>query len=126
MTSEAQAAHAQAAQAQARPGAVAAWRQRLADGLEQRPRLRRELYFAGGALLVGLVIVPIMIYVAGAATLGDYASGGFWSFLGDFYVHFFTGSPAAWVVALGPYALVLLLRGTRFVMRRLLADPPQG
>lgn len=106
------------------PARTAAWRQRLADGLEQRPRLRRELYFAGGSLFVGLIVVPILIYVAGAATLGNYASGGFWSFVGDFYIDFFTGSPAAWTVALGPYALVLVVRGTRFVMRRFLADRP--
>jgi hypothetical protein len=103
---------------------IASWRQRLAEGLEQRPRLRRELYFAGGSLFAGLVIVPVMIYIAGAATLGAYASGGFWSFMGDFHVNFFTGSPAAWTVALGPYALVLLLRATRFAMKRFLANPP--
>ncbi len=95
-------------------------RQRVSAYLERRPRLRRELYFALGALGVGLFVLPVLIYLAGSLTLGNYASGGFGSFLADYFSGLFSGWLPVWGVVLGPYAVVLFLRGLRFVWKRFL------
>lgn len=98
-------------------------RQRFADSLENRPRLRRELNFLAGAFLVGIVLMPLLIYVAGVLTLGPYSSGGLGSFLGDFFLGLVRGWPAAWAIAIGPYAGVMLIRGARLILRRFLSAP---
>lgn len=97
-------------------------RARLSAELGRRPGLRRELWFAGGALFVGLIAVPLLIYVVGVLTLGPYASGGLGAFLADFFLGLVRGWPAAWAIVLGPYAGILLLRTTRLVLRRYLSS----
>lgn len=98
------------------------FRQRLSAYLHERPRLRREIYLDGGALLVGLIALPFMIYLVGTLTLGAYESGGLGSFLADFFGGLFTGWLPALGVALGPLALVLFFRVVRFLWRRFLAS----
>ncbi len=78
-----------------------------------RPRpagaLGRELrYFllVGGA---GLVVLPFLVYLAGAATLGPY-EGGLGAFLGTLYGDLVRFAPAAWALLLGPYLLFQVLR----------------
>jgi hypothetical protein len=95
-------------------------RQRTSAYLQERPRLRRELYFAAGALGAGFIALPLLIYLAGSLTLGNYESGGLGAFLADFFGGLFRGWPPAWGVVLGPYALVLFLRLCRLIWRRVL------
>lgn len=97
-------------------------RARLSAELARRPRLRRELWFVGGALFTGLIAVPLLIYVAGVLTLGPYASGGLGAFLADFVIGLVRGWPVAWAIVLGPYAAIVLLRVARFVLRRYLSS----
>jgi hypothetical protein len=99
--------------------------QRLSGYLQEHPRLRRELYLLGGSFLVGFIVLPLLIYLAGMLTLGPYASGGLGAFFADFFGGLFRGWAPAWGVALGPYALVLFVRAIRFILRRFLApaDP---
>ena len=75
----------------------------------RREALRREArYFAilGG---FGVLLLPLAVYLAGAATLGPY-EGGLPSFLGKLYLDFFTATPAALLLLLGPYLLFQALR----------------
>ena len=79
------------------------------------PRVRRELLIFGPALLFGLVVVPLLTWFAGNRVLGPYTHGqnlhaGPLALLGDFFVGLGHGSAVFWAVALGPAALVLLLR----------------
>ncbi len=96
------------------------FRQRTSAYLQQHPRLRRELYIAGGALATGFFALPLLIYLAGSLTLGRYETGNLGSFLADFFGGLFTGWLPVWGVVLGPYALVLSLRLCRLVLRRVL------
>lgn len=87
----------------------------------------RELLLIGAALLCGLVIMPLLIWVAGNRVLGPYTHGqnlhaGPLALLGDFFVGLAHGSAIFWVVALGPLALLLLLR----LFIRLLRVLPDG
>ncbi|HVN46036.1 MAG TPA: hypothetical protein VMT66_12475 [Steroidobacteraceae bacterium] len=92
------------------------------------PRVRRELIIYGAALLVGLLAVPPLIWLAGNRVLGPYTHGqnlhgGPLALLQDFFTGLLHGSAVFWVVALGPAALVLLLRLFVALVR---AMPPGG
>ncbi len=94
-------------------------RPRDADEEEPSPRLppgvRRELIVFGVLLLFGLIGVPLLTWVAGNHWLGPYTHeqnlhAGPLALLQDFFVGLLHGSAVFWVVALGPAALVLLVR----------------
>ena len=77
-----------------------------------------ELLTLALCLAVGLLVLPVLIWFVGSAQLGPYANGGFGGLLSDYYLALVKGSLAYWLVALGPYAAVWLLRGLRFWFRR--------
>ena len=79
--------------------------------------LTRELLTLGLCLVLGLLLMPVLIWLVGKAELGPYANGGLGSLLGDYYVALATGSLAYWLVALGPYGALWLLRGLRYWFR---------
>lgn len=79
--------------------------------------LTRELLTLGLCLVLGLLLMPILIFLVGRAELGPYANGSLWSLLGDYYVTLAKGSLAFWLVALGPYGALWLLRGLRLWFR---------
>lgn len=81
-----------------------------ADPPGSRLHLRRELLILGIALLAGFLIVPLLIWTAGHSALGPYNHGGPGRLLADFMAGLAHGSPIFWAVALGPYALTLLVR----------------
>jgi hypothetical protein len=72
-----------------------------------------ELVAAAVGLLLGLVVMPVLIFYAGLAALGRYEGAG----LGRLYSSLFAGlrdaSIASWVVLLGPYGLYLMFRALR-------------
>ena len=72
-----------------------------------------ELGLAALGLLSGVGIMPVLIFYAGAATLGRYEGAS----LGHLYRSLFVGlgeaSIASWVVLLGPYGLYVLFKGLR-------------
>ena len=79
------------------------------------PRLRWELFVLGALLLFGLIGVPLLVWVAGNRWLGPYTHEqnphpGPLALLQDYFAGLLHGSAVFWVVALGPAALVLLVR----------------
>ncbi len=94
------------------------------------PRMRRELIVYGVALLFGLIAVPLLIWVGGNRVLGPYTHGqnlhaGPLALLQDFYLGLLHGSAVFWVVALGPAALVLLVRLFIYLVRRAPPGPQE-
>jgi hypothetical protein len=92
------------------------------------PRVRRELIVFGVLLLFGLIGVPLLIWVGGNRVLGPYVHGqnlhpGPLALLQDFFLGLVHGSAVFWVVALGPAALLLLVRLFIVLVR---AVPPVG
>jgi hypothetical protein len=80
-----------------------------------RSRMSRELIIFGGALLIGLIGVPLAIWFVGNRILGPYTHGtnthaGPMALLGDFFVGLGHGAISYWVVALGPAVIILLVR----------------
>ncbi|HKF96910.1 MAG TPA: hypothetical protein VKB20_01530 [Steroidobacteraceae bacterium] len=98
------------------------------------PRVRRELIMFGAALLLGLIGVPLLIWVGGNRVLGPYVHGqnlhaGPFALLQDFFLGLLHGSAVFWAVALGPAALLLLVRLFIALVRRVPAvadDEPPG
>jgi len=70
----------------------------------------REAVWLGVAVAVGLLVLPPVVYATGVRTLGAYAHGGLGAFLGDYYAALISLRPAAWVLATGPIAALLVWR----------------
>jgi hypothetical protein len=75
----------------------------------------REVLIFASALVIGLVGVPLLIWVIGNRVLGPYIHGtnthaGPMALLGDFFAGLAHGWPSYWLVALGPALLILLVR----------------
>ena len=85
-------------------------------------RLQRELIIFAAELVCGLVLVPLLIWVAGNRVLGGYTQGtnlhaGPGALLGDFFAGLGRGSSVFWLVALGPAILVTLVRAGVHLLR---------
>ncbi len=73
--------------------------------------LKFELIFAAACVALSLIALPAAIYWFGVLVLEPYAGGSHvGAFYGDFYRSLGAGSPAAWLLALGPYVLLILVR----------------
>jgi hypothetical protein len=78
--------------------------------------LKRELLLLGAALAFGLLILPLLIWLAGHFTLGPYTHGdsgpgyGPLSLYGNYFTELARGQLVYWVAALGPVPLLLILR----------------
>ena len=72
-----------------------------------------ELAAAAVGLLLGVTLMPVLIFYAGVATLGRFEGAT----LSHLYASLFAGlrqaSIASWVIFLGPYGLYLLFRALR-------------
>ena len=69
----------------------------------------------GSALLIGLVVVPLLIWVVGNRILGPYTHGtnlhaGPMALLGDFYEGLSKGWLSYWIVAVGPLVIIVAAR----------------
>jgi hypothetical protein len=73
--------------------------------------VRFELIFASIWLAVGLFVLPAAIFAVGGALLGPYGENSrLGRFYGDFFGDLAEPSIRAWALALGPLALISLLR----------------
>ncbi len=82
------------------------------------PVLSRELLTLALMLLVALTLLPVAIWFAGQAFLGDYIrdpsgspTGGFGALWLDYVRGILSGSLGYWVAFLGPWVLLMALRG---------------
>jgi hypothetical protein len=83
-----------------------------------RSRALRELVIGGSAIVVGLLIAPLAIFMVGHQTLGPYPHGGAGRLLADYYAGLGRGAPVFWAIALGPYVMTLLVRLLYHLARR--------
>jgi hypothetical protein len=100
------------------------------DTIAPQHRMRFELIFGSVWLAIGFFLLPALIFWVGAALLGPYGEGqgaGMGTFFGDFYGDLAQGEVRTWALALGPLALVSLIRavfiGTR--PKTEIAAPPE-
>ena len=80
-------------------------------GNRYRRRARFEVIFASIWLAIGLFVLPAAIFAVGGALLGPYGdTGRLGRFYGDFFGDLAEPSLRAWALALGPLALISVLR----------------
>lgn len=72
-----------------------------------------ELGAAALGLLFGFVVMPVLIFYTGAATLGRYEGASLKGIFASLYSGLAEGSTASWLVFLGPYGLYVLAKGLR-------------
>jgi hypothetical protein len=90
----------------------AAYSAAAAEAAPDPNRVRNELLYLGGALLCGLLVAPALFWVAAKHVIGPYTHGtdttplGVGTLLSDFFGLLAHGSPMAWIVALGPAAML--------------------
>lgn len=72
---------------------------------------RRETAIVAGALLVGLVLLPLAIWSVGQAFIGPYEGGdGALALAEKLWLDALALEPTAWLLVLSPYALAQLCR----------------
>lgn len=87
-----------------------------------RKAITRETALLLGFLFLGLVLLPVAIYVVGQAIFGDYGGGSYGHFVSELSSRIRGGDIAAWFLVLSPYlgwqTLRLIALGWRSVGRR--------
>lgn len=100
----------------------------LAQVFGTETRTRRELALFGGALALGLLVIPLLIWLVGHRTLGPYTRGddprglGPLALYGDYFAGLARGWLGYWTVALGPAVVLLLTRLWLALARHLARD----
>jgi hypothetical protein len=74
--------------------------------------LRRELLWLLIGLPVGVLLLPPLIWLVGSHVFGPYAGGGTRDLVDHFFRGLAQGQQAFWIVALGPYVVLIALRLT--------------
>ena len=84
--------------------------------------IARETAQLLGFSFLGLVLLPVAIYLVGKAIFGDYGGGSFGHFYSDLSSRVRGGDPAAWFLVFSPYlawqTLRLVGKGWRLAGRR--------
>lgn len=81
---------------------------------------RRELIVLLVGIVLGVVLAPIATFLVGSRVLGPYAGGpGLPALMASFLRGLAAGGLAYWVIALGPYLFLLLLRALAAALRRI-------
>lgn len=71
-----------------------------------------------GLLFLGLVLLPVAVYVVGKSVFGDYDGAGFSGFYGRMHSAIRDGEPAVLFLVLSPYIIWQLGRLTIWGFRR--------
>ncbi len=88
----------------------------IADWSRSRPWALESVLMLT-ALIVGVALMPILIFYAGVAALGRYDGASLHALYASLFTGLQEGSLASWLVMLGPYALYLLYRLLRLWWR---------
>jgi hypothetical protein len=106
-------------------GHLFTWFERARGYYFSQSRPKFEAMTLGLALLVGLVVMPALIYLAGRYTLGTYSHGTVFeadstvfTLFYDFYKGLIHLRPSCWIVAVGPFVFLSFVRLCRFVLRK--------
>jgi len=79
---------------------------------------KRELTIAASMLAFGLFILPLAIYLVGTKVVGEYGpDSGLLDLAEHIWTDFLSLRATAWILVLGPYVVVQLLRYVRRVWR---------
>lgn len=80
--------------------------------------VRREAALLLVMLMVGLLLMPMAIYVVGDAVFGSFSGSGFGEFFGTLHADLRSGEPTVAFLVLTPYLVWQILRMTVHLFRR--------
>jgi hypothetical protein len=72
--------------------------------------LKRHLAWVAAVAVIATVALPVAVFYTGTATLGPYSRGGLGEFVADYVADLARLRTAAWLLLLGPVALVAAWR----------------
>jgi len=75
-----------------------------------RQRITAEAGLLFGLLFVGIVLVPIAIFLVGDAVFGSYGGEGYGDFFGTLSGKIRAGDRVAWFLVLSPYLAIFVFR----------------
>lgn len=76
-----------------------------------------QLAIAALGLVIGAGLMPLLIFLAGTATLGRYEGASLGNIYRSLYSGLRSGSTSAWIVLIGPYGFYLLFKGLKLWWR---------
>jgi hypothetical protein len=79
--------------------------------------IRREFLWLLVALPVGVLVLPPLIGLVGSRVFGPYAGGNTRDLIDHYFRGLGQGHQAFWIVALGPYLAILVVRLTVAAVR---------
>lgn len=82
------------------------------DQSDLKTKFIKELATFAILFFVGLVLLPIAVYLVGNAVFGGYEDGGFSTFYGALHSDLRDGAVPVWFLVLSPYLVWQLLRLT--------------
>jgi hypothetical protein len=91
---------------------------KLKDAYWSQTGIKFELLTFALALGVGLLMLPLLIWIAGRVTLGGYANGGPLALYVDYFIGLAKGALSYWIALFGPYAFLVLARVMAAIWRR--------
>ena len=100
------------------PADLFTWFVRARDWYFALPRFKFEAMTLGLAVLVGLIVMPVLIYLAGYFTLQQYIHGGVFALYFDFFKGLIEWQPSFWLVVAGPFVFLTLFRIFRWILRK--------
>ena len=80
--------------------------------------LRKEIALFVAMLFVGLVLMPIVIWIVGNAVFGDYGGAGYGDFFSILSGRIRSGDLVAWFLVLSPWFAVQIVRIAVFAWRK--------
>ena len=84
--------------------------------------LRRESVTLVLLVLVGVLFLPLAVYLVGEKIFGDYVSGGFGSFYRDIHSNLREGQPVVIFLLISPYLVWQLLRLSFYAFHKMAPD----
>jgi hypothetical protein len=73
----------------------------------------REILLTAITLAFGFGLMPILVFYAGVSLLGRYEGASVQHMFQSLYRGLQSGSPASWIVLMGPYGLYLIFKALR-------------
>jgi hypothetical protein len=95
------------------------WFVRARDWYFALPRFKFEAMTLGLAVLAGLIVMPVLIYLAGRIALKEYIHGSVFALYWDFFKGLFQLRTSYWLVLAGPFVFLTLFRVFRWILRKL-------
>ena len=91
-----------------------------------RRKVRKEVGLLAGLLFLGLVVMPVVVFLTGQAVFGSYGGHGYGDFFGAISEKVRTGDRVAWFLVLAPYLIWQSLRLMAAAWRRLGRTAPSA